>query len=82
MRIETTKKMAVLESKRKIGLINMRVGWDNAKPCISHAYFDHKYIAVTEHDGLRLDKAGRVLCPVRLLSGRDLFLLSRFHTKG
>lgn len=67
--------------KNTAALITMRSKWDNAPPCTSHHYFDHKCLSITEADGLRMNNRGRVLCPVQLITG-DLVTTQSIPAKG
>jgi phage/plasmid primase-like uncharacterized protein len=52
-----------------LSLKEMRSEWDSAPPCLGHCYFQYKDLSITEADGLRINKSGCILCPIRLISG-------------
>ena len=68
VQLEAAKRKLEQEERIEAALKIMRVKWEDAKPCITHAYFDRKQLTITEADGLRLDSFGNILCPARLIT--------------
>lgn len=74
-------KKAIDVKQRSKAIAEINVIWQNAKPCIRHAYFERKCLSITESDGLKLDVEGRILCPIRLITG-ELVSLQKIPVIG
>lgn len=55
--------------QEKKALLSMHAQWNNASLCKEHGYLTGKALSITEHDNLRLDNDGNILCPIRLITG-------------
>lgn len=63
------KRKAAQHREYEIALKNMRTKWDSATPCIEHPYFTRKCLRLEKTDDLRITSNGKILCPIRLITG-------------
>lgn len=79
--LEINKKKNSTITTREATLKAMQTEWNNTKPCTNHLYFNRKDLFITESDGLRIDNQGRILCPIKLITG-DLISTQSISYKG